>query len=608
MAYAELRSDARRAWIQSAILPVLAILSLIAIGLGSVCTCGFVNFDDTVYVTANGRVQDGISLDGVRWAFTSTEALNWHPLTWVSLQLDSELFGHEPWGYHLTNLVLHAANSVLLFFVFRRMTGAPGRSWILATLFALHPLHVESVAWISERKDVLSTFFGMLTLWAYTRYVEQPGLSRYVPVFVGLLLSLLAKPMLVTLPCVMLLLDYWPLCRLKFSPFNPEKQTDTFVFPRSSLRNALLEKVPLLVLAGVSSVMTVKAQHGGGAIETLEELPWQFRLGNAMVSYAQYLIQTVWPLKLAAFYPHPRESLPIAQAVAATAVLLIISVVAVRTGRRWPYFVVGWLWYVGTMVPVIGLVQVGEQARADRYTYFPLIGVFLILVWGIADWLARRPLLRRFRVFLAVAAIALCLGLSWRQAHYWHDSVALWQHALEVAADNAIARNNMGHAILQAHGEPREAEFHLRQALHFNPNYGRAWANLGVALARQDQTKQAIAAFERALEIHPNMTHTRNNLGLALAKLGQNDAAIEQFRQIIADDPGWAEPQYNLAFAFGKQQRWAEALPFARECTRLEPWNAQYRFLLARLLMELGQRDEAQEQMLEVERLKRKGT
>ncbi|HEV3146763.1 MAG TPA: tetratricopeptide repeat protein [Gemmataceae bacterium] len=601
-------NDARQAGIRSAILPSLALLALVAIGLGAVCTCGFVNFDDSVYVTANGHVQDGLSVAGLRWAFTSTEALNWHPLTWVSLQIDFELFGLAPWGYHLTNLLLHAANSVLLFLVFWRMTGAVGRSWLLAALFALHPLHVESVAWISERKDVLSTFFGMFGLLAYTRYVEQPRLSRYALVLVGLLLSLMAKPMLVTFPCLLLLLDFWPLRRLNLLSPGGETPASTIPAAPSSFRLILLEKVPLLVLAALSSVMTVIAQRSGGAIETLEELPWRFRFENALVSYVQYLIQTFWPLNLAPFYPHPRTALPGRQAVAAAAALLVISTIAVLYRRRWPYWLVGWLWYLGTMVPVIGLVQVGEQARADRYTYFPLIGIFLIIVWGIADILARRPLLLYVRWLLAAAAVSIALVLSWRQVRYWHDSEALWRQALDVAADNAIARNNMGHAILQAHGEPREAERHLRQALQFKPGYGRAWANLGVALAQQDRTDETIAAFERALEIHPNMTHTRNNLGLALAKTGRTDAAIDQFRQTIAYDPGWAEPQYNLAFAFGKQQRWAEALPYARECARLEPRNAQYRFLLARLLTELGQHEEAQEQILEAERLRRKGS
>ncbi|MFL5339967.1 MAG: glycosyltransferase family 39 protein [Gemmataceae bacterium] len=401
------------------ILGLLLVASTLAV-FGRCLANEFVNYDDPQYVTDNPHVKEGLTLDGVRWAVTSTDYLNWHPLTWLSLQLDTELFGLEPWGFHLTAILLHAADALLLFLILRQTTGALWPSGFVAALFALHPLHVESVAWVAERKDVLSTLFGLLAIAAYLRYVEQPGWRRYLLVLLAAALSLTAKPMWVTLPGVLLLLDYWPLGRLQ----------------KSSTRTVLLEKVPLLALAATAGVLTVFAQHRGGAVESLELFPWDQRVGNAVVSYIRYLGMTVWPEGLAPFYPHPRGNLPVWPDIGAAVLLVTITTVVLALRRRCPYLVVGWFWYLGTLVPMIGLVQVGEQARADRYTYLPLIGIFIIVAFGLSDLLRSRRFPRALLFAAAIAVILACATLTWKQIGYWHDSRALWAHAVAVTADN----------------------------------------------------------------------------------------------------------------------------------------------------------------------------
>jgi tetratricopeptide (TPR) repeat protein len=554
--------------------------------LGRVCGNDFVNYDDPLYVTDNPHVRDGLSGQGIVWAFTSTEALNWHPLTWISLQFDAQIHETTAWGYHLTNLLLHAANTVLLFLALRRLTGALWRPALAAALFALHPLHVESVAWVAERKDVLSTFFGMLGLLAYEHYVRRPGPWRYLLVAAFLALGLMAKPMLVTFPFVLLLLDYWPLGRL---------------FPRggaapAAWRWVVLEKVPLLALAGASAALTVYAQQQGGAIETLTVLPFSVRLANAVVSCVRYLGLSLWPVGLAPFYPHPQDSLSAWQVAGAAALLIALSALALALARRRPYLIVGWLWYLGTLVPVIGLAQVGEQALADRYTYVPLIGLFLAAAWGVGDLAGGLPLRRGVLTAAAISALLACAVLSWRQAGVWHDSYSLWMHALRVTPDNHVVRNNLGAALVANGGDLTEAEQHLRAALRLKPGYVRPYINLSFVLDKQGRLEEALDCYRETLRLEPRLVGTRVNYGVALCRGGRIDEGMEQFREAIRFDPGSSDAYYHLAFALVRQNRFAEALPHCRECVRLEPRSAQYRLSLALVLLRTGQRDEAQQQ------------
>jgi hypothetical protein len=508
---------------------------------------GFVNYDDPIYVTANEHIKEKIGPTGLRWTFTATEALNWHPLTWMSLQLDHRLYGLRAWGYHLTSLLLHIASTLLLFAVLRRMTGARWRSALVAALFAVHPLHVESVAWVAERKDVLSGFFWMATLWFYSTYVKSPSIARYVFVAGGLLLGLMAKPMVVTLPCVLLLLDYWPLQRLVVNDVSGLKSQSPR--PRHPLQFLILEKLPLFLLVGGGCAVTWYAQQSGGEIRSFDEFPLSVRFSNALVSYVSYLGMTFWPSGLAPFYPHPGDSLPQWQVLGSAGLLCGITTLAIALARRLPYMFVGWFWYVGTLVPVIGLVQVGEQALADRYTYVPLVGVFLAMSWGIGDLLERSPQTRRLVIPAIITVLIGCVLCTWMQVRTWHDSRGLWEHALRVTLDNAIARNNLGLAVLEEHGNPAIAEEHLRMALHLRPGYARAYVNLGTALDKQGKIKDAIDAYRQALAIQPNLPVTRYNLGIALAIDGQTDEAIEQLREAVRLGHEGAQAKLDRALA-----------------------------------------------------------
>ncbi len=409
----------------------------------------FINYDDNVYITDNAQVQKGLTSKGIIWAFTTSHTGNWHPLTWISHMLDCELYGLNPRGHHLTNVLLHMANAILLFVVLRWMTGAIWRSGLVAALFALHPLHVESVAWAAERKDVLSTFFWLLTMVAYVHYVNRPGGKRYLLVLVTFFLGLMAKPMLVTLPFVLLLLDYWPLNRFKPRAVTGSVEDQSLGFQSSGddklpILKAVMEKTPLFLMSLFSCVVTVMAQQEAGAISTLEIVPFKLRIANGLVSFVAYMGKMIWPQDLAVFYPHPISDLQIWKPVAAGLFLLIVSTVALWVAQRCRYVLVGWLWYLGTLVPVIGLVQVGEQAMADRYTYVPLIGLFIVVVWGFADlvkgWRSRRWVVS---VSAAVMVLALMAG-SWLQVAHWKSSVKLFKHALDATSNNYVAHYNLG--------------------------------------------------------------------------------------------------------------------------------------------------------------------
>jgi tetratricopeptide (TPR) repeat protein len=498
--------------------------------------CNFVSYDDNLYVTDNLYVQRGLTGEGIIWAFTTDYAANWHPLTWLSHMLDCSLFGTNPRWHHFTNLLLHIANTLLLFAVLKRMTAALWRSAFVAALFALHPLHVESVAWIAERKDVLSTLFWLLTMIAYLSYVRHPGIIRYLLTVVVFALGLMAKPMLVTLPFVLLLLDCWPLGRLRFSGDVNHK----------SLFRLVREKVPFFVLSAISSVITFIVQQKSGAMSRLDWIPLIIRFGNAFVSYVKYIGKMFWPSRLAVLYPYPVDMALLWPAVSAL-VLLAVSVFVIRFAPKYRYLLLGWLWYLGTLFPVIGLVQVGGQSLADRYTYVPLIGLFIIIAWGLPDLLAkwqRRKIMLGISAGIVLVAMSVCTRL---QVSHWRNSKSLFEHALNVTAGNYVAHCSLAYA-LQQQGELDQAITHNRQALRINPNYPKAHLGLGLVLLEKGNLTEAVAHFNEALRINPDFADAHYHLARALSEENKINEAVTHLREALRLRADWVGPMNNLAW------------------------------------------------------------
>ena len=521
----------------------------------------FINYDDNVYITDNAQVQKGLTSKGIIWAFTTSHTGNWHPLTWISHMLDCELYGLNPRGHHLTNVLLHMANAILLFVVLRWMTGAIWRSGLVAALFALHPLHVESVAWVAERKDVLSTLFWLLTMWGYIWYVERPRLTRYLVTLLAFTLGLMTKPMLVTMPCVLLLLDYWPLKRFQLSQPGGDTPATTVIFEEQGapFLRLLLEKTPFFALAAASSIVTFLVQKSGGAVSALDVYPVKIRIANALVSYVSYIGQMVWPRGLAVFYPHPGTHLPGWHAVGAGLLLACISIAVIRAARRHPYLAVGWLWYLGTLVPVIGLVQVGAQAMADRYTYVPLIGLFVIIAWSIPDLLAGNHY-RKIVLSMAVGTVLLALTVSsWLQVQHWKNNLTLFKHALKVTAKNYVAHDSLGNALAQQ-GKVEEAIDHYYEALKIKPNLVNLHNNLGVALLEQRKVKEAMSHYDIALRLNADYAETYNNFGVAWFTVGEFDKAIAHYHEALRLDPAYGKAHNNMGNALVEQGRFEEAI------------------------------------------------
>lgn len=539
---------------------------------------GFINLDDRLYVSENQHVKSGLSMENMSWAFTSFCASNWHPLTWISHMADCEVFGVKPGMHHLVNVLFHFANSVLLFLALYEMAGKFWRSAFVAFLFALHPLHVESVAWIAERKDVLSSFFWMLALLFYCRYSRFSGRWRYTVVLIVFLMGLMAKPMVVTLPFALLLLDYWPLGRMSFGAngtASPE------ISGRKQIPYLLLEKVPLFILAAFSSIITIIAQKRGGAVTSMEALPFSERIANGVVSYAMYLYKTVWPTDLAFFYPYP-QAMPWSNVVIAAGVLLSATVVVIIFFRKFPYLLVGWLWYLGTLVPVIGIMQVGGQSMADRYTYIPLIGIFMMVSWGAVDG-ARFLRLKKELAAAAACGILLVLTvLAWRQAGYWRDDMTLSVHALNATKGNYLAYNNLGLA-LESEGKASEAVEHYRKAIEVKPGYLDAHVNLGVALSSLRRFDEAIDSYQKAIRIKPDSIEARINLGALLLKSGRTDQAISQFREVLSSGAVSPEAHNALGVALARKGDLQGALDQFREALRVDPGDAAARMNLKRL-------------------------
>ncbi len=550
----------------------------------------FINFDDPDYVTANVQVQRGLTMEAVKWALLSSEAGNWHPLTWWSHMADCQFFGLKPWGHHLTSVFLHAANAMLVFLLLRRLTGATWRSLAVAGLFALHPLRVESVAWIAERKDVLSAFFGLLSLLCYARYAEGRGPTRcdgaaarresevrsqpaappvqdrassfYLPssLFFFYLLALLcfalglmSKPMLVTLPFLMVLLDFWPLGRLRNVEVRGQRsevrrqksEVGGDATADHGLRSTpgvplrlLTEKVPFFAAAAGASAVAFWVHQSGGHVETMTGLPLAARVGNALVSYCRYLGKLFCPANLCAYYPHPGQW-PTTTVVLAGLLLTGISILVLLLRRKCPYLLMGWLWFVGSLIPVIGIVQVGAQAMADRYTYLPSVGVFVALIWGLSELAKRRRCLALPFSVAAIMALGLCTALTRRQIGSWKDSEAVFRHALTVTERNDLAHTNLGEALLRQE-RWEEAMGHFQSALQINPRSAEAHYNLGVGWFRQGQLDKATAEFRSALTLRPAYQEAHYNLGVALVRQGALDEAISELREAVKlkpDDP-----------------------------------------------------------------------
>jgi len=519
------------------IISLLLVVSISAV-YWQVGSHGFV-YDDDYYITGNAHLKRGLDFQSIAWAFTTFECANWHPLTWISHLLDVELFGFTPGGHHLMNVALHAANTLLLFLLFCRLTGAIARSGILAAFFALHPLHVESVAWVAERKELLCAFFWMLSLHGYCCYATRRRLAGYLLVLACFTLGLMAKPMIVTLPFVLLLLDYWPLHRL--AAWRTGGITDGQMLPYWRL---LLEKLPLFALAAASCAVTMAAQRSGKAVTSLNFISFPERVANALVSYASYLGKMLWPADLAVFYPF-RLEIPLWQSAAAAALLACITFAALRYRQQKPYLLFGWLWYLGTLVPVIGLVQVGLQSMADRYSYIPLTGIFVMIIWGVGDAVAkwqRRSLLLRT---LAGAALMGCGIVTWNQVATWRSPKTLFSHALASTDNNFLAYFNLG-AALESEGLIDEAFANYQKAFDIFPKLGMVNFKLGSILHKKGMLDEAIDHYYLELRYFPRFAACYNNLGIALAEKGEYDEAMEIFTRALALEPDNSFTKSNL--------------------------------------------------------------
>jgi protein O-mannosyl-transferase len=544
----------------------------------------FISFDDPLYVTANTRVQQGLTWETVKWAFGSTTAGLWHPLAVLSHGLDFQCYGLKPWGHHLTSVLLHAANTILVFLVWVRMTRATGRSFLVAALFGVHPLHVESVAWVAERKDVLSAFFWLLTILAYASYVEKSrrmdrrALFPYVLALGWFGLGLMAKPMLVTLPGVLLLLDYWPLQR----------------WEAGRIGRLVIEKIPFLLLSVVASAITLAAQQRANTVVPLTILPLSARMENVFVSYARYLGKILYPIHLAAYYPHP-GTWPTISVIAAIGLCLALTVAVILLRREQPGLLTGWLWFVGTLVPVIGLVQVGEQAMADRYAYVPLIGILLFLVWGM-EALARR---RQWPAFLRPALAGLAIGsaviLARQQVGWWKNDETLFRHAVAVTPNNYVAEDLLAEALILENRFDDAIE-QLRRALHLKPGIAKLHCHLGIALEGKGQIIPACGEYREAVKLNPYYLEAHNHLGLALERQGLTNEAIRQFQlalQLVSDSN---ELHYNLGNALARARRWPEAAEQFQAALKLKPNDAGARNNLGVVLFQERRVAEAIEQ------------
>ncbi len=601
-------ADLNERWLVPGVCIFLAVIIWVVFGQ----TLGheFVNYDDDEYVYENPEVVRGLTFQGIIWAFTHVHCSNWHPLTWISHMLDCQIYGLSPGGHHLTNVLLHTATAILLFLVLRRMTGFLWRSAFVAAVFAIHPLRVESVAWVAERKDVLSGLFFMLTLWAYTRYaqgvtgdrgqvtgtkemVPAPGVSLfYCLVLMFFALGLMCKPMLVTLPLVLLLLDYWPLRRI--SEFGVRRsELENTLRPSTlnpQLSTLLLEKLPLLGLAVASCVVTIFAQHE--TIQPFENISLPLRAGNASISCVAYLGQMFWPAGLAVLYPFPAAGIEVSEVVMSLVLLAGISGGVFILRGRCPCFLTGWLWYLIMLLPVIGIVQVGVQARADRYAYLPQIGLYLMLTWAAADlcagWRHRRAVLGGGATVI-LAALIFCARA---QASYWRNSELLWTHTLACTSDNAVAHNNLGDALFKK-GKVDEAITQYQESLEIKPDCAKVCFNLGGALVQKGRVDEAMVYFQKALQINPDSADACYNLGMALLQKGDVDKAMVYFQKALQINPDYADAGINLGNALFQKGSLDEAIIHYQKALQIKPDSVDACYNLGMALLQKGKVDEA---------------
>jgi tetratricopeptide (TPR) repeat protein len=559
------------------------LAAIIWMVFGQTLRFGFVNFDDPKYVYENPAVTGGLSLKGTAWSFTHVHAANWHPLTWISHMWDCQFYGPNPGGHHFTNILLHTTATILLFLVLRQLTGVLWRSAFVAAMFAIHPLHVESVAWVSERKDVLSGLFFVLTIGAYVRYVRHPwSIHRYLLVALMLALGLMSKPMLVTLPFVLLLLDYWPLARFATHTGQPHR----FPFPRQ----LILEKLPWFALAAASCLTTIFAQHE--AIKSFETIPLPLRAGNALISCVAYLRQMFWPADMAVFYPISRGGVEVSNVILSMVVLAGISTGVFLLRRQRPYLLTGWLWYLGMLVPVIGLMQVGAQARADRYTYLPQIGLYLALTWAVADFYARWRYRRLVLGSLSSVILVALIFCARAQTAHWRNSESLWTHTLACTSDNLVAHLDLGEALVDQ-GRVDEAIGQFQQALQIRPGYAETYYNLGNALLQQGRVDEAIGQFQQALQIRPDYADADFNLGVALGRKGNMDEAITHFQQALQLKPDDTDARLALGNTLLQQGRADEAMVHFQKAVQIEPDNVEAHITLGSALLQQGHVNEA---------------
>jgi len=539
----------------------------------------FTTFDDPTYILENPMVNRGVTLAGLAWAFSTFHAWNWHPLTWISHMIDSQLFGMIAGGHLLVNALIHTGNTLLVFWFLLRTTHARWSSALVAALFALHPLHVESVAWASERKDTLSTFFGLLCLIAYVRYAEAPSIRRYAWVAITLALGLIAKPMLVTWPFVMLLLDYWPLGRFDVATALCRRAAERGITrigaPRQSeaATGLIIEKIPLFALVAASAVVIFLAQSHGGAVLTFTQVPIALRVSNALVSYAKYLLLAFWPNDLAVYYPFPQAGIPGWQIISAALLLIAITAFCSFQRKIRPYLIVGWLWFLGTLVPVIGLVQVGAQAMADRYFYIPSMGLFIAIVFGLADLAEKRRVAPWLSAVMANVVLLILATLTNGQIHRWSDSFTLFNHALTVAGPSVVVEDCLGLAV-HKNGQLDEATAHFEKALQMRPDDYTALVTMGVTRFYQGRVPEAIEYAQAAIRSQPDASKPHNLLGMALAKQNQNEAALDEVRRASKLAPKDAEIRNNLGLVLVRVGRVPEAIDEFHEAVRLDPDNA----------------------------------
>jgi tetratricopeptide (TPR) repeat protein len=582
---------------------------IIWIALGQAVRHEFVGYDDYDYVVENPKVTNGLTLDGIQWALTHVHAFNWHPLTTISHMLDCQLFGLQPWGHHLTNILLHAVAAILLFLALRELTGSLWPSLLVAAVFAVHPLRVESVAWVSERKDVLSGVFFMLILWAYARYARGYGARsfRYIAVVVLFALGLMCKPTLVTVPFVLLLLDYWPLRR-----GEPPSSLGRGI-ARNTWPQLIVEKLPLFVLSAASCVATLLAQNPALDFDASLKPPLGERVGNALISYVAYVGQMIWPARLAVLYPYPEGNLKVPQVILALLLLLTISVAFFLWRKKYPFLLIGWLWYLGMLVPMIGIIQVGSQVRADRYTYLPQIGLYLLVVWSATELFHRW---RRTRNILVITAVLIIIALTTRsylQISYWRDTETLWKHTIASTSNNYIAHNNLADTLSQS-GRFAEAIAECQKALKIKPDFAAAHNNLGVALLQNKQSAdgargqdgavdEAIEHYRKALQIKPDFTQAHSNLGDALLQKGQIDEAIAHHQKALQIDPDYAEARYNLGKALVAEGKYNDSIAAYEAAVLLRPDYYEAHHNLGCVLAAIGKNDEALKQFNEALRI-----